>query len=213
VYFLGLPNSAAKWSSWAACALGGTLGYLVSPRIWLTLTGPFRWLSMLSATMAQESDYTADAQGDEGASWGIVQFSVSAWSTATGSNPSGDTANDPRLSPFRSGYASARYVNAALGESFTWTWKMAVPVLGFSAMRMMWTGGTSSTFASRAFFDTDTVASGAPVGMMTRLIEEGQREQGPTLGLTSFLVWRALTLPLALWSGMAAWRASKKRLS
>ena len=213
MYWLGLPSTAAKWAAWASCALGGTLGYLVTPRIWFTLTGPFRWLSMLSATMAQESDYTPTAQGDEGASWGIVQFSSSAWATATGSNPSGDTSNDHRLSPFRSGYASARYVNAALKESMTWWWKLAVPVLGFSAMRMMWTGGITGTFSGRPFFDSDTVASGAPIGMFTRLVEEGQREQGPTLGLTSFIAWRVLTLPLALWSGMAAWRVSKKRLS
>jgi hypothetical protein len=211
VYWLGLPSTAAKWSAWALCSLGGLLGWLVSPRIWLTLTGPFRWLSMLSATMAQESNYEPDAQGDVGASWGIVQFSSSAWVTASGNTPSGDTANDPRLSPFWSGYYSARYVNAALAESFAWMWKLAVPLLGFSAMRMMWTGGTSATFSARPFFDTDTVASGAPIGMFTRLVEEGQREQGPTLGLTSFIVWRTLTVPAALYSGMCAWRVFKRR--
>ena len=155
---------------------------------------------MLSGSAAQESFYNADAQGDEGASWGILQFGSGAWESAIGNPPTFDETTDARLSPFKSGYAAARYVNAGLKTTWRWYPKLMCPVLGFAAIRMMWTGGLSETIASRPFFSTERVDSGAAVGMFTRATEEGAREQGPTLGYTAFLSWRVITLPLTFWT-------------
>ena len=155
----------------------------------------------MSGMMAQESNYDASASGDEGDSLGVLQFGTMHLSGFLSTSTLDSSTSDPRLSPFRSGFYSARYVNQTLGVSFSWIWKMAVPVLGFSAVRMMWTGGSSASIASRPFFSDERVSSGAAVGMATRAVEEGAREQGPTLGYTAFFSWRVLTLPLAIWSG------------
>lgn len=200
LYWLGLPSTFQKWGVWFSCSLGALLGYFLNPRIWLTLTGPFRWWSMISAMMAAESDYTADASGDEGQSLGVLQFGSMHLADFVGSSALSSGEGDPRLSPFKSGFYSAKYVSSTLSNSFDWYWKMATPVLGFSALRMMWTGGSSAEIASRPFFSRETVTSGAAVGMTTRAIEEGERQNGPTLGYTSFCSWRLLTLPLTLWS-------------
>jgi hypothetical protein len=201
LYWLGLPSDFQKWGVWFSCSLGTLLGYVVHPRIWLTLTGPFRWWSFMSATMAQESNYTADASGDDGQSLGVLQFGTMHLSGFIGADSLTSGSADPRLSPFKSGYYAAKYVSDTLSNSFSWYWKTAVPVLGFSAIRMMWTGGSSAEIASRPFFSQERVSSGAAVGMTTRAIEEGERQNGPTLGYTSFFTWRLITLPLAIWSG------------
>jgi hypothetical protein len=209
VYWLGLPSTAAKWRVWFSCSLGALFGYLVSPRIWLTLTGPFRWLAMVSASMAQESDYTADALGDSGESLGVLQFGDMHLVGFVDSGSLIATEGDPRLSPFRSGFYAARYVNETLGNSWRWYVKFATPVLGFAAMRMMWTGGSGEEIAKRPFFSDETVASGAALGMVTRAVQEGARENGPTLGYTSFVVWRLISLPAAMWSSRQLWKMKK----
>jgi hypothetical protein len=200
LYWLGLPSTAQKWGVWFSCSAGALLGYFLNPRIWLTLTGPFRWWSFISATMAQESNYTADASGDDGASLGVLQFGDMHLAEFVGSSTLSSGSGDPRLSPFKSGFYSAKYVSSTLSNSLSWYWRVAVPVLGFSAIRMMWTGGSSETIAQRPFFSEETVASGAAIGMATRAYQEGIRQQGPSLGYTSFFSWRLLTLPLTIWS-------------
>ena len=208
--WLGLPSSSAQWGAWLSMSLGGLLGWLFSPRVWIATLGPWRWWSMLSGSAAQESFYTADAQGDEGNSWGILQFGSGAWESATGNTPTFDTGTDARLSPFRSGYAAARYVNAGLKTTWRWYPKLMCPVLGFAAMRMMWTGGLSESIASRPYFSTERVDSGAAVGMFTRAVEEGDRQQGPTLGYTAFLSWRVITLPLTIWTARCLVKLRRK---
>ena len=192
--WLGLPTKSSQWSALFALWAGGLVGYLISPRIWVTLTGPFRWLAMLSGTAAQESYYDPEASGDAGASRGIVQFGTAAWNSAM------PGASDRRLSAFWSGYASAKYVSFCLSQSMAWSFKFAVPYLGFAAMRMMWTGGSSASIAARPFFSTERVSSGAAVGMYTRAIEEGKRTQSPTLGYTAWSAWRLASLPAVFWS-------------
>jgi hypothetical protein len=193
---------------------GGFLGWLTTPVLWV-FAGPFRWFALLGGMASQESAYDRDAVGDLGMSVGILQFGKSMWDVASGTGgllsppmtaaerawwESGESGtvrpDDPRFSPFQSGYLAAKYVRIAIIETPRW-WTFAIPLYGFAVMRYMWTCGTSKTCGERPAFDSTTVTSGAKRGKWDRMIDEGQRASGsPTRGLTAFLSWRLLVLPL-----------------
>ncbi len=200
--WLAWPTSGPQWANFFAMQFGAFLGWLTTPILWV-FSGPFRWFSLMGGMASAESAFAPRAAGDFGASVGILQFSKSMWSAATGyefpSNVATDFAeDDPRLSPFTSGYVAAKYVAIAMVQTPRW-WTFFVPVYGFSVLRYMWTCGVSDSCASRPAFDDSLVPSGAKRGKWDRMIDEGTRESGnPTRGLTSFLAFRLLLLPATL---------------
>jgi len=133
------PTTAQRWADYALLLVGGLLGWLLHPVLWLA-AGPFRWLALLTMTAAQESGYNRDAAGDGGDSVGMLQFNVKSWPTLTG-RPLED-----RASPFWSGFYAARYVQLGLLTSWGW-WKLALPIEGPAVMRWMWTHGISASAA------------------------------------------------------------------
>jgi len=209
--YLALPDTSARWASLFAMQAGGFLGWLTTPVLWV-FAGPFRWFALLGGMASQESAYDRDAVGDLGLSVGILQFGKSMWSAASGKDPWAPgvsygvegpveaddkyQSDDPRFSPFQSGYLAAKYVRISIIETPRW-WTFIIPLYGFAVMRYMWTCGTSKTCGERPAFDGTTVASGAMRGKWDRMIDEGKRASGsPTRGLTAFLSWRVLVLPL-----------------
>lgn len=200
--WFALPTTASEWGALSAMQAGGLLGWMTTPSLWI-FCGPFRWAAMLGGMASQESAYNSEAIGDVGESIGILQFSKRMWADATGVTPNPEA--DPRLSPFGSGYAAAKYVRIALVSSPRW-WLLATPVYGFAVLRYMWTCGTSQACAIRPAFDNSTVFSGASRGIWTRAVTEGQRESGaPTRGLTAFFTWRLMFIWWAFRS--ARWAA------
>ena len=125
---LALPDTSARWASLFAMQAGGFLGWLTTPVLWV-FAGPFRWFALLGGMSSQESAYDRDAVGDLGLSVGILQFSKVMWSAAAGDDPWKPVAegpreaddqyqsNDPRFSPFQSGYLAAKYVRIAIIET------------------------------------------------------------------------------------------------
>lgn len=200
--WLALPDTTARWASVAALQAGGFFGWLSTPSLWV-FCGPFRWMAMLGGMASQESAYDRYASGDDGLSIGILQFSKGMWTAATGyqfpsAEPDQSEADDPRVSPFQSGYVAAKYVRIAMVETPRW-WTWIIPLYGFAVMRYMWTCGVSDTCAQRPAFDSDLVPSGAKRGKWNRMWEEGERASGaPTRGYTAFLTWRLVIVPVEL---------------
>jgi len=207
--WLALPTSTAQCSSWLALWAGGFIGWVTTPSIWL-FAGPFRWLAMLGGMASAESAYDRDAVGDDGLSVGILQFSKGMWAAASGvdawepaegeSREPLDTFqdNDPRFSPFQSGVVAAKYVQIALINTPRW-WTFILPLYGFAVVRYMWTCGVDTRCAERPAFDSSLVPSGAPRGKWDRASQQGRRASGaPNRGLTSFIAWRVLLLPLEI---------------
>lgn len=127
--------------------LGGLLGWLTHPAVWL-VAGPFRWSALLYGTISQESDGVENARNPERqTSLGICQFQTDTWNTSAPgrwatATPEG-TSEDPRLSPFKSGYVATCYVQDALTADLRWL-AIAPPVVGFAMLRLLWTGGIGS---------------------------------------------------------------------
>lgn len=137
------PTTAAYWWNLVQLLAGGFIGWIFHPVIWL-VAGPFRWSALLYMTAAQESGFNAaNTSGDNGDSWGMVQFNVNSWPDLTG------RALEDRLSPFLSGYYSARYVANGLYTSWSW-WSLGLPIYGAAVMRYMWTHGISASSADKA---------------------------------------------------------------
>lgn len=141
-----LPSSGARWWSAFVMTLGGLVGWLTHPVIWL-VAGPFRWIALLNMTAAQESGWNAEAVGDStskyGNSVGMLQFNTSRWPSLTGRDL------EDRTSPFLSGYYGAVYVQLALLTSWSW-WSLGLPLYGAAVMRYMWTHGVSASAAEKA---------------------------------------------------------------
>jgi len=143
----------------------------------------------------------------------MLQFGKNMWRAATNTDPwavpSGLQGvepapldsyqdDDPRFSPFQSGYVAAKYTQIALVNTPRW-WTLILPVYGFAVLRYMWTCGVDVRCAERPAFDPSEVSSGAKRGKWDRMIGEGRRASGaPTRGITAFIAWRILLLPLEL---------------
>lgn len=177
------PSSAARWWALALLLVGGLLGWLVHPLVWV-VAGPFRWSALLYMTAAQESGLNPSAVGDVGSvygdSVGMLQFNTSSWPELTG-RPLGD-----RSSPFLSGYYAARYIQTALLASWSW-YQLALPIYGAALMRWAWTHGISAYSIEHS-----EDAWGA-------FIQEGK-------SASAFLVARGLTLLPAVAGMVALWK-------
>jgi len=138
-----LPRSATHVMAVAQLLAGATLGWVTHPLLWIAQPLPI-WLANIAATAAQESAYDSEALGDGGSSYGLLQFNAPVAAEMFG--PSWPTAV---LSPWRQGYAAARYVQGALTENVRW-WLILVPVYGFAMLRWMWTSGRSDASAKAA---------------------------------------------------------------
>lgn len=131
-----IPSSFAECvDAWLLLA-GGTLGWFVSPTLWLAAILP-RWWAFLLMTAAQESAYDRHAVGGAG-ELGMVQFLP-----ATAARFMGSDWKASSVAPFWTGYYSARYVQAALLHDVRW-WLIAAPIIGPMYVRWLWTHGPSS---------------------------------------------------------------------
>lgn len=209
--WLALPTTSAQWSALIALQAGAFFGWVTTPTLWL-FAGPFRWFAMIGGMASAESAYDRDAVGDIGNSLGMLQFSKGMWMAASGTDPfavpsglqgverSPDdsyTADDPRFSPFQSGYIAAKYTQIALVNTPRW-WTLILPVYGFAVLRYMWTCGVDTRCAERPAFDPSEVPSGAKRGKWDRLMQSPRPSGAPVRGLTAFIAWRVLLFPLEL---------------
>ena len=125
--------------------VGFTAVWLISPSLWL-VGGPFRWASLLWATMTQESGGNPAAYNPEvTGSAGLMQFQASTWDVVMpkrwatayfGSYPT----DDPRRSPLLQGIASALYVSTAIQQDTRWL-ALGLPWAGYPLLRRLWTHG------------------------------------------------------------------------
>lgn len=131
------PSSGARWGSLLLLWLGGLVGYLICPVVWL-VAGPFRWLSFLAATGATESGFNCQAQGaeeDGTTSYGVLQFNSKNLPWLFGPVP--------WSSPFWQGIAAARYTQTAILSDWRWL-TLRIPFYGFNVFRLLWRGGIGS---------------------------------------------------------------------
>jgi len=156
-----IPSSSREWATALALWAGGLAGWVVHPSIWLCF-GPLRWLAFLSVTAASESSWVRDASGDGGKSFGVLQFSLA------------HTPRETSQSPFRSGYAAAGFVSAAVLQS-PWWWTLALPVAGFGVGRYLWTHGVSAASGRAAWLGdrTGTTWWSEPTGATKALLLAG----------------------------------------
>lgn len=144
------PDTSQKWMNLGLLLVGGTLGFLLNPILWVTwLFVP--WLSFLVATAAIESGFLADPPvSGEPQSIGILQFNMDSRTLPFPLESFGMV--DWRVSPFWSGYAAAFYISAVMWSSPLW-WTMVVPIYGIAIARWSWVHSTSEESARLAFTD------------------------------------------------------------
>lgn len=172
-----LPTSTSAALSTVALVLGATASWFAHPLIWLCF-GPFRWIAAILMTAAQESSYNASAEGDDGASVGILQFTAPTWE-ALGGDP------DRRTSSMLSGWYAGAYVQNAILTDVRWLW-MAVPVYGYAVMRFLWTHG-----------------AGSGLSIAGEAWSSFREERWSGIAI---VVWRGITIWPALWLFRSWWR-------
>lgn len=130
---------------WRTLVQSFVVALLARPSRWLLLPFAPRLVRGLYATARAESQLTADAVGDEGASVGVLQFHVTTWErlgmparlTIEGADA------DARVSPEQQGEAAARYLVDALRTSPARWWRLLVGTTAVSlpAWRSLWLRG------------------------------------------------------------------------
>jgi len=176
-----LPTGASQWTVAAQLVAGGLVSWLLHPLIWVL--GPVKFVSILLATAAQESTYTADASGDDGRSVGALQFYDTTW---TGLEL-GDL--DRRKSVWWSSWAAAKYIADAWVREPGWVWRLLLPYYGGGYARLLWVNGVNSGL-TRSFAD-----------MVAYWDSEGAAR-------TAWNTWRVISLPFS-WM---LWRFGRRRL-
>lgn len=184
-----LPANALQARNLLCFLLGCLASWALHPGVWLAF-GPLRWLAFMGATASVESGYEAAIAGDSGASVGMAQFNAA-------NVRSGLITDADRRSPWRSGLATGRYVQAAIfgsaqyGIAGDWRWLpvLAIPGLGWAYLRQLWTHGPGGLRAADA---------GVRTVVWHALVAENERKRGlPAVltfrGLSLGLVWAART--------------------
>ncbi len=144
------PSSTQQWMNLVLLFLGGTLGFIVNPVMWIVwLFVP--WLAFLAGTAAHEGAWDADPPvTGEPQSRGILQFNEESRTLPFPLESFG--MMDWRLSPFWSGFAAAFYYSALLWSSPFW-WLIVIPIYGVAIARWGWVHSTSEESARQAMTD------------------------------------------------------------
>ena len=177
-----LPSTASQWTVAAQLIVGGLVSWLFHPLIWIL--GPCKFVSILLATAAQESTYTADASGDDGRSIGALQFYDSTWTGLGLGNL------DRRRSVWWSSWAAAKYIADAFVDRPGWIWRLLLPYYGAGYARLLWVNGVSSGL-TRDFSE-----------MMAYWNSEGAAR-------TAWNTWRLISLPVSYLLWMYGWSRTR----
>ena len=152
---------AGHWSVAAGVVLGGLVGWVGHPALWV-IAGPARWVGILLGTCQAESQCGTYDLGDLGASVGPLQ-----WNRINAGLVYSVTDGDWRTSPYWSGYAAARYYSRRVIENPVGALAARVPVLAPIVLRWMYRDQRTLTRAlwaeARAQYTTES-ASWASIG-------------------------------------------------
>lgn len=131
-------------------ALGAALSYVTHPLVWLC--GPLRWVAMVLAAAAAESNFGEFDRADEAngtTSWGPLMFNDSRLDEIGG--------RAVAESPFGAGYATGGYVSRLILDHPAYLLVLPIPFLGYAWFRRAWTNPSAITGWTSLQAHTDAI--------------------------------------------------------
>jgi hypothetical protein len=138
------PINSERWASLGKLWAGTLAGWIATPGIWLAVWGPRRYLAMVSAMAFCESRYSWSAENESETAQGILQYITPTWEALWPI----EHALPHRDDEYAQGYAVALYIRDRTLNRWGWTWRLAVPVYGYAALRWIWTHEPKDTYPS-----------------------------------------------------------------